>query len=265
MSRSVRLTLVALAVAGALWAATAIGQTQQRRAFLPTVVTTGSGGGQTTVHTGEATYYTTADGGGNCSFDPTPNDLMVAAIGYLDYGNPEPEARPQDGPAAIYCGAYVEVTGPNGTIVVRVVDKCPDVYIPPAIGCGKGHLDLSPQAFAKIAPLQLGRVPITWRVVSPDPGRTIAYKIQKDANPYWTAIQVRYHRNPITRLEYRNGAGQWVAMTRLDWNFFVDTNMGPGPYTLRVTDTYGNVLEDSGIPLTPNGEFPGQGQFPPGP
>jgi hypothetical protein len=32
------------------------------------------------VRTGFATYYVEANGGGNCSFDPTPDDLMVAAM-----------------------------------------------------------------------------------------------------------------------------------------------------------------------------------------
>lgn len=256
---------VAMVLAVALGAATALGQSPQRRIFLPMLVTTGAPSSQNPLHSGEATYYDTADGRGNCSFDATPDDLMVAAISYLDYGNPDPNNRPEDGPAAVYCGATVEVYGPNGTIRVRIVDKCPDVYVPPSSGCAKGHLDLSPQAFAKIAPLERGRVKITWRVISPELGRPIAYKIHEDANQWWTAIQVRHHRNPIVKLEYRNSAGEWVPMVRQDWNYFIDSNMGPGPYTLRVTDAYGNVLQDSGIPLVPGGEFAGAGQFPPGP
>jgi expansin (peptidoglycan-binding protein) len=264
MKRPLHLSLAALALALALGAlGTAVGQSQQRRAFLPMVVT--NGGAQTPAFSGEATYYDTADGGGNCMFDPIPGDLMVAAIAYLNYGNPEPETKPGDGPAAVYCGAYAEVTGPNGTIVVRIVDKCPDIYIPPSLGCNTNHLDLSPAAFAKIAPLSRGRVPITWRIISPELGRPIAYKINKDANQWWTAIQVRYHRNPIRKLEYRDGAGQWVSMLRTDYNYFIGANMGPGPYTLRVTDAYGNVLEDTGVTLTPGAEINGRAQFPKGP
>lgn len=264
MFRFLRLALAAVAIAATLGAlTTAFGQTMQRRAYLPALSTPGSR--QNALQTGEATYYTTADGSGNCGFSPTPNDLMVAAITYLDYGNPHPDTEPQNGPAAVYCGAYVEVTGPNSSVIVRIVDKCPDVYVPPAYGCAKGHLDLSPQAFAKIAPLAQGRVPISWRVISPDPGRPVSYKIKDGSNQWWTAIQVRYHRNPITKLEYRATNGQWVPMLRMDYNYFVGENMGPGPYTLRVTDTYGNILVDSAIPLVPEGEFAGKAQFPKGP
>jgi len=41
--------------------------------------------------------------------------------------------------------------------------------------------------------------------------------------------------------------------------------MGPGPYTFRVTDYYGNQLIDSGIPHIENGTIDGAAQFPPGP
>lgn len=264
MDRRLRLALTALAVALMLGAlATATAQTTQRRAYLPSVTTPGSR--LNVLQVGEATYYDTADGTGNCGFDATPDDLMVAAIAYLNYGNPKPDSEPQNGPAAVYCGAYVEVFGPRGSVVVRIVDKCPDVYVPPSRGCADNHLDLSPQAFAKIAPIADGRVPITWRVISPDVGRPVSYKIKDGSNQWWTGIQVRYHRNPITRLEYRAPGGQWVPMLRMDYNYFVATGMGPGPYTLRVTDRYGNVLTDSGIPLVPEGEFAGRGQFPKGP
>ena len=242
--RPLLLTLVLLTVLGA----TNVRSAQQSTSvYLPLVM--GKPAQSAEQRTGRATYYD-ANGDGNCSFGPSPNDLMVAAISHEDYGVPAPAA---------YCGAYVEVTGELGSAVVRIVDKCPDAQ------CTKGHLDLSPQAFAKIAPLAKGIVPISWRVVSPNLGRALAYQIKPGSNQWWTAIQVRYHRNPIVKLEYRSGAGQWVTMQRQDYNYFVGTNMGLGPYTLRVTDRYGNVVEDTGIVLAEGVETVGKGQFPPGP
>lgn len=224
--------------------------------YLPLVI--GGARPSAEVRVGRATYYE-ATGDGNCMFGPSPNDLMVAAISHEDYGNPDPEGNPAGGPAAVYCGAYVEVTGELGSVVVRIVDKCPDAL------CTRGHLDLSRQAFARIAPLERGIVPITWRVVSPDLGRNVVYRVKEGSNPWWTAIQVRYHRNPIVKLEYRNAAGQWIPLVRQDYNYFVGRGMGPGPYTVRVTDAYGNVITDSGIVLGDGVETPGQSQFPPGP
>ena len=52
-------------------------------------------------------------------------------------------------------------------------------------------------------------------------------------------------------------------MNRESYNYFVEpSGMGQGPYTFRVTDVYGNVLEDSGIAHVEAGEVPGAAQFP---
>ena len=93
--------------------------------------------------TGEATYYA-ADGTGACGFAASPSDLMVTAINKSQY-------------AKSLCGRCVSVTGPKGTVKVRIVDLCP--------GCAFGGLDLGAQAFAKISPLSAGRVKITWSFV----------------------------------------------------------------------------------------------------
>lgn len=197
------------------------------------------------VHQGIATYYD-ATGAGACMFDPSPNDLMVAAMNAEEYDQ------------AAYCGAYLRVSGAKGTITVRIVDLCPE--------CKAGHLDLSREAFALIDEVYLGRVPITWQVVSPDLNGPISYHFKDGSNQWWTAVQVRNHRNPIARLEYFNGS-QWVSVPRTAYNYFVQTDpgMGLGPYSFRVTDSYGNALVDSGIPHIENGTVSGVGQFPPGP
>jgi len=198
------------------------------------------------VHQGIATYYN-ATGDGACMFGPSPGDLMVTAMNAAEYNN------------AAYCGAYLYVVGPKGAVTVRVVDLCPE--------CQAGHLDLSREAFAQIADLPLGRVNITWQLVSPELSGPIAYHFKDGSNQWWTAVQIRNHRNPIAKLEYLNGNGQWVEVGRTSYNYFVQTNpgMGIGPFAFRVTDWYGNVLTDNGIPHVENGTVSGTGQFPPGP
>lgn len=190
---------------------------------------------------GEGTYYD-ADGTGNCGFDASPNDLLVAAMNAADYNT------------AAWCGACLEVTGPMGTVTVRVVDQCPE--------CVHGDLDLSREAFAMIAPLSAGRVPITWHEVACNVSGPIAYHFKDGSNPYWTAIQIRNHRYPIASLEAQDG-DSWHAIPRVDYNYFVESaGLGPGPYTLRVTDTRGHVVEDSGIALGDNVTRSGAAQFP---
>ncbi len=191
--------------------------------------------------TGEGTYYD-ADGTGSCSFDASPGDLLVAAMNAPDYG------------AATWCGACLEVTGPMGTVVVRVVDQCP--------GCAHGDLDLSREAFEMISPLAAGRVPITWHAVACEVSGPIAYHFKDGANAYWTAIQIRDHRYPIARVEARTGDA-WQPIERVEYNYFVESDgLGAGPYALRVTDTRGHVVEDAAIELGDDVTRTGAEQFP---
>jgi expansin (peptidoglycan-binding protein) len=198
------------------------------------------------VEQGIATYYD-ATGAGACGFDASPGNLMVAAMDAPEYHNAE------------VCGEYVTVKGPKGTVTVRIVDLCPE--------CLTGHLDLSQQAFAAIADLPLGVVPIAWQVISPPLAGPIAYHFKDGSNQWWTAVQIRNSRNPVDKLEYLKSSSQWVSVPRTSYNYFVQTNpgMGPGPYTFRVTDRYGNVLTDSGIVGGDNITVNGSAQFPPGP
>lgn len=194
--------------------------------------------------TGEATYYD-ANGSGNCSFDPSPQDLMVAALNTTDYAGSQA------------CGACLSVAGPNGTVVVRVVDRCP--------GCKKGDVDLSESAFAKIAPLSRGRVPITWRTVACNVQGPVAYRIKEGSSKFYTAIQVRNHKVPVEKLEYQR-AGAYVDVPRLSYNFFVaDKGVGdqPSGLKIRVTAVNGAVLEDT-LPgtITPATTVQGKAQFP---
>ena len=191
--------------------------------------------------TGEGTYYA-ATGAGNCSFDPSPGDLMVAAMNAVDYQG------------AAWCGGCVEVTGPDGVVTVRIVDQCPE--------CARGDLDLSPEAFARLSPLEAGRIPITWREVACPVSGPIAYHFKDGSNPFWTAIQIRNHRYPIAKVEVAQ-AGGFVALPRLDYNYFVeDGGLGDGPYTIRVTDLHGHVVEDTGVALGDDVTRTGAAQFP---
>ncbi len=200
--------------------------------------------GEPALTEGEATYYDFADGSGNCSFPPTPDDLMVAAMNDTDYA----------GSAA--CGACVRVDGPNGSVDVRIVDRCPE--------CPAGDIDLSPEAFEKIAPLSAGRVPITWRYGECPIDSPVVFHFKEGSNPWWTAVQLRNHRHAIAALAYRDDEGQWVEVPRLAYNYFVEAaGMGPGPYALRVRDTLGSELVEEGVAFVEGGEVPGTAQFPP--
>jgi expansin (peptidoglycan-binding protein) len=191
-------------------------------------------------HAGDGTFYA-ADGSGSCSFEPT-GDPMIAAMNHDDYA----------GSAA--CGACVHLVGPSGEVTVRIVDQCPE--------CHPGDLDLGPEAFSRIADPTLGRVAIHWKYVPCDVSGPLVYHFKQGSNEWWTAVQIRSSRYAIKSLEFKRD-GQYVGVDRLDYNYFVaDAGMGPGPYAFRVTDVWGQVVEDAAIPLVEGGDAPGAAQLP---
>ena len=195
------------------------------------------------IRTGEATFYTFANGAGNCMFDSTPGDLMVGAMNQIDYAG------------SALCGACVRVIGTHGTIVIRIVDRCP--------GCGEGNIDLSPFAFSQLADTALGRIPIQWQLLGCNVTGPIVYHFKDGSNQWWTAVQIRNHRHPILSLEYLTSQHTYKVVNRADYNYFVEpAGMGPGPFTFRVTDIYGHTLVDSAIAHVENGNVQGRSQFP---
>jgi expansin len=194
----------------------------------------------TIIHSGQATYYA-ATGDGNCMFGPSPNDLMVAAMNNTEYDS------------SSVCGASIHVKGRLGEITVRIVDLCPE--------CPVGNIDLSKQAFAKIDDTIQGRVPVTWWYVESQVTGPIQYRVKTGSNPWWIGIQILNHRTPVVKLEaFYNGV--WVTIPRMYYNYFVyASGLGPGPFTLRVTDFYDQQLVDTNIPLTPDAITNGQANF----
>lgn len=182
-------------------------------------------------YSGVATFYD-ADGGGACLFDHPSADLMVAAMNTADYETSKA------------CGARVQVRAANGaTITVRIVDECPG-------DCQVGQIDLSQEAFARLADPTLGRIPITWSLVSPDAAGSLAMRYKDGSSQYWCGLQVIDHRNPVARLEVSvNGA--YKALERTSYNYFLSPDGAGCGSTIRVTDIYGESLTIPALPIQP--------------
>ena len=196
-----------------------------------------------TVHTGDATFYGGGYEGGCAMLDPVSRDYWIVAMNYYDWNNSQ------------LAGAYLEVTGELGTIHMLVTDELPEGK--------KGDLDLYTDAFPLIAPVEKGRVPCSWKIVSLDTADTpMTYRYKEGSSPYWCGIQVRNHRYPITKLEFLGADGKFVELPRRNYNYFESMDLGEGPFTLRLTDIYGNAVVEKDIPFTPDEEQTGRVQFP---
>lgn len=179
---------------------------------------------------GRATNYTLHDGGGNCSFVGPPGDQLFVALSPTEYAE------------AGSCGGYLDVTGPRGSVRVKIIDQCPE--------CAPGHLDLSRPAFGRIAALSAGEVPVTYRLLSnPALPGPLTFKIQSGSSAYWLAMIPDNHGNPLRTVEVRGDRG-WQSLTRADYNAWIaEGGAGPGPFTVRLTDRQGNTAEVRGVTL----------------
>jgi expansin (peptidoglycan-binding protein) len=186
-----------------------------------------------------ATFYA-SDGGGACSYDPGPDPLTVA-MNWSDY---------EDSKA---CGAYVLVRANGKSITVRVTNLCP-------APCRVGQLDLSREAFARLADPQQGEIPVTWTLVSPPLEKKISVRYKTGSSQWWCGIQVIDHRNPVARLEVQAG-GQWKELRRAEYNYFLSENGAGCGGAVAVTDIYGERLVLNALPVKPDVVQPTSVQF----
>ncbi|MDX3695903.1 expansin EXLX1 family cellulose-binding protein [Streptomyces europaeiscabiei] len=182
---------------------------------------------------GVATFYDAGTGeGGACSYGPS-DDVMTAAMNTTDYE------------VSKACGAYVRVRAAGGgAVTVRITNECP-------APCKPGQLDLSAQAFAKLAAPSRGQIPITWSLLSPGTSDPLSIRYKTGSSQYWCGIQVIGHRNPLARLEVRDGGG-WARLTRTEYNYFLSEQGGGCGGALRITDIYGEQLTVDGIAVRPD-------------
>lgn len=185
-----------------------------------------------TVHTGDGTFYGGGYVGGCAMLDPVSHDYWIVAMNLADYND------------AQLAGAYLEVTGELGTINMLVTDLLPEGK--------KGDLDLYTDAFPLIAPVEKGRVPVSWKIIPLDTAENapVCYKYKEGTTEFWCGVQVRNHRYPITKLEYLGENGEFIEIKRRPYNYFESADMGSGPFTFRITDIYGQVVIDRDIPLS---------------
>jgi expansin len=182
---------------------------------------------------GEATHYVLQSGGGNCSYRAPPADQLYVALPPSQYG------------AASACGSYLDVTGPDGSVQVEVVDRCPE--------CQTGHIDLSDQAFARIAPLAAGLVQVSYHtIVNPHLSAPLSFLVKEGSSAYWLALLPIGTGDPVASLQVRTSTGGWRDLAHASYNYWLAASgMGPGPFTVRLTDTAGHQVTVGGITLSP--------------
>lgn len=186
-----------------------------------------------TVHKGTASFYDAGRSGGTCSFPGPPADRLYVALGASQYAG------------AAACGSYLDVSGPKGTVRVMVMDQCG--------GCGPSKIDLSDEAFARIADRAQGIAQVTYRaVVDPPLDGGLTFRMKGGASQWWFAVQVGNHGNPLRSVEAQGSSGGFRKAARQVDNYWtIEDGIGPGPYTIRVIDVYGHQTTATAIRMAP--------------
>ena len=195
---------------------------------------TQTSGGASGATSGEATHYELAAGGmGNCSYPSPAAGQLYVALPPSEYG------------AAAACGSYLQVTGPDGSVTAEVVDQCPE--------CQAGHIDLSEQAFARIAPLNAGLVPVSYHTIADPPlPAPLSMLVKTGSSAYYLALLPINNGNPLAAVAVRQGSGGWQELARTTYGYWLaSSGAGPGPFTVRLTDSLGHQATVNGITISP--------------
>lgn len=199
---------------------------------------------------GRATFFDAANpagGLGNSGFDiPAPDQLhKVVAINNIQWNGSNAS------------GAFFEVSGPKqregaAPLIVQVTDQ----LVERADG-----MDMSAQAFEKVADPVDGIVNIDYQLVGPDDDYVTAYGHRiadgivvegiADSNPWYPTLRLNNHRYPVATVELIESDGDLVEFERGSDNRFVldETQAIYGAQDLLVTDIFGQqvTLDDINI------------------
>lgn len=177
-----------------------------------------------------------------CCLPCPSNDLWVAI-------------NPEDFRGSAVCSSCMKVDGPNGTVIVEVIENCGGA-------CASSEIELSRSAFDAIAELKEGRAQVSWRLVPCDREGPISFSYERESDQWWAGIQVRNPALPVAKLEVRYGNEDWIELERDRSDHFpVSGELGDGPFDFRVTAIDGQQLIEENIAYRPGDTVQGTRQF----
>ncbi|KAI1157094.1 carbohydrate-binding module family 63 protein [Nemania diffusa] len=176
--------------------------------------------------TGQSTFYGGNLNGGACSFSTytLPSGIYGTAFSGAEWDS------------AAHCGACLDVTANGKSIIVMIVDKCPE--------CEDGHLDLFENAFDYLSPSSTDLLSTSYTFVDCPISSPLILHNKSGTSAYWFSMQVVNANEPVSKLEVStDGGSTWQATTRQDYNFFENASgFGPDTVNVRVTSDSGSTV-----------------------
>jgi expansin (peptidoglycan-binding protein) len=94
---------------------------------------------------------------------------------------------------------------------------------------------------------------VTYRSVADPPlPAPVSLLVKEGSSQYWLALLAMNTGNPLALVQVETTPGSWHDLTRADYNYWLaPSGAGPGPFTVRLTDTAGHQITVHGVTLDP--------------
>ncbi|KAI1323326.1 carbohydrate-binding module family 63 protein [Xylariaceae sp. FL0255] len=211
----------------------------------PVATPTGTAVSSSAAITGTSTFYGGNLSGGTCSF--STYTLPAGIFGTAFSGSAWDSAAE--------CGACLEVTANGKSILVMVVDECPE--------CDAGHLDLFENAFEVLSPLSAGLLATSYTPVACGITSPLVLHNKSGTSQYFFSMQVVNSNEPVASLEVSTDGGSTFQSTeRQDFNFFeITSGTGTDTVTVRVTSTSGKTIVVDNVGVASGSQITAESNF----
>ena len=95
-------------------------------------------------------------------------------------------------------------------------------------------------------------MPVSYSTVASPKTPAMTFRIKEGASQYWFAVLVDNTGNALSKVEAKGPGGSYRAAHREDYNYWlIDSGIGSGPFSVRVTDVRGRSVTATGITMSP--------------
>jgi expansin (peptidoglycan-binding protein) len=185
-----------------------------------------------------------------------PSDThLIAGINSWDFSGVRVPGV-QNGFSAWLCGAYLEVTGPKGSVVVQIVDRCRL--------CEINDLSLPREVLDQIGEAGSEEVAITWKLAKVELEGPVEYHFTELSSGRQTGLQIKNHATPILMVEFaaETPTGYLTVGVRNEYNVFITHAPLLGERIYRITDIFGQTITDTITVSYDKSPFLSSSQFP---
>jgi len=142
------------------------------------------------------------------------------------------------------CGICYELVAPNGVLLFMVDSFCPVKGNEKSCSGDMLHFDLHRNGFDTIVDEGIGRLNITFRMVSCDHNRNMVLKTKKDTSKYFFSFVIMYHNIGLRKVYYSFDNTTWTGLDREgDYNHWTIHRVDTLPLYIQMESISGEKVQ----------------------